>query len=55
MLTTKSADEANAVGDRIVMLVGGRIHCSGTVQFLKDRYEKKFLMEVVLKVTYQEN
>ena len=38
VLTTHYMDEADYLGDRIVMLVGGRIKCNGTPTYLKTKY-----------------
>ena len=38
LLTTHYMDEADYLGDRIVVMIGGRIKCSGTPTFLKEKY-----------------
>ncbi len=38
VLTTHYMDEADYLGDRIVMMVGGQIKCSGTPMYLKTKY-----------------
>ena len=38
LLSTHSMDEADLLGDRIAIMVEGKLRCSGSSLFLKSRY-----------------
>ncbi len=38
ILTTHGMDEADALSDRIAVMVGGRLKCIGTPLYLKNAY-----------------
>lgn len=40
LLTTHFMDEADLLGDRIVIMAGGELQCSGSPLFLKSKYGK---------------
>lgn len=44
-------DEADALGDRIAIMVKGKLVCSGTSEFLKARFGTGYLLAVDLKVS----
>ena len=39
LLTTHYTDEAETVSDRVVIMAGGKIVCSGTPHFLNNKCE----------------
>lgn len=43
LLTTHYMEEADLLGDRIAIMVRGKIECLGTPLFLKNRYGNFFL------------
>jgi ATP-binding cassette subfamily A (ABC1) protein 1 len=49
VLTTHSMEEAEALSNRIGIMVGGRLRCLGTAQHLKSRFGQGLMMEVKLK------
>mmetsp|Transcript_35355 Transcript_35355/g.25791 ORF Transcript_35355/g.25791 Transcript_35355/m.25791 type:complete len:103 (+) Transcript_35355:1036-1344(+) len=38
ILTTHYMDEADVLGDRICIMAEGRVHCTGSSLFLKDKF-----------------
>ncbi|VDO32805.1 unnamed protein product [Haemonchus placei] len=48
LLTTHYMDEAELLGDRVAIMVHGRVHCCGTLQFLKRRFGTGYVMTVVV-------
>ena len=46
ILTTHSLEEAEALSNRIGIMVGGRLRCLGSVQHLKSRYGKGYTLEI---------
>jgi ABC-type multidrug transport system ATPase subunit len=46
ILTTHSMEEAEALSNRIGIMVGGRLRCIGTNQHLKDKFGKGYSLEV---------
>uniref|UniRef100_A0A183C178 ABC transporter domain-containing protein n=1 Tax=Globodera pallida TaxID=36090 RepID=A0A183C178_GLOPA len=48
LLTTHYMEEANTLGDRIIIIVNGRLVCNGSPQFLKNRFGIGYLLTVVL-------
>ncbi|XP_055264689.1 ATP-binding cassette sub-family A member 10 isoform X3 [Moschus berezovskii] len=53
LLTTHSMAEAEAVCDRVAIMVSGRLRCIGSVQHLKSKFGKDYLLEVKVKVLTQ--
>jgi len=51
ILTTHSMEEAEALSNRIGIMVGGRLRCLGSTQHLKDKYGAGYTLE--LKVPEQ--
>jgi ATP-binding cassette subfamily A (ABC1) protein 3 len=47
VLTTHFMDEAEILGDRIVIMAGGRAKCSGTPLFLKEAYNSGYTLTLV--------
>ncbi|XP_049513422.1 phospholipid-transporting ATPase ABCA3-like [Dermacentor silvarum] len=45
-LTTQHLDEADILGDRIVIMANGRIRCSGSPTFLKQRFSTGYHMRI---------
>uniref|UniRef100_A0A914H1R2 ABC transporter domain-containing protein n=1 Tax=Globodera rostochiensis TaxID=31243 RepID=A0A914H1R2_GLORO len=50
LLTTHYMEEANTLGDRIMIIVNGRLVCNGSPQFLKNRFGIGYLLTVVLNI-----
>ena len=48
LMTTHYMDEAEALGDRIGIMVNGSLKCFGDPQFLKERYN----MRADINLTY---
>ena len=46
MLTTHYMDEADYLGDRIAIMVNGRLQCCGTPMYLKHQYGKSIIYTV---------
>ncbi|KAH6921804.1 hypothetical protein HPB50_005003 [Hyalomma asiaticum] len=46
LLTTQHLDEADVLGDRIVIMANGRIRCSGSPTFLKHRFGTGYHMKI---------
>ncbi|KAB0359845.1 hypothetical protein FD754_004001 [Muntiacus muntjak] len=53
LLTTHSMAEAEAVCDRVAVMVSGRLRCIGSVQHLKSKFGKDYLLEVKVKALTQ--
>uniref|UniRef100_A0A8C2S7A7 ABC transporter domain-containing protein n=1 Tax=Capra hircus TaxID=9925 RepID=A0A8C2S7A7_CAPHI len=49
LLTTHSMAEAEAVCDRVAVMVSGRLRCIGSIQHLKSKFGKDYLLEVKVK------
>ncbi|XP_006833801.1 PREDICTED: ATP-binding cassette sub-family A member 10-like [Chrysochloris asiatica] len=49
LLTTHYMTEAEAVCDRVVIMVSGRIRCIGSIQHLKSKFGKDYLLEIKVK------
>ncbi|XP_032312874.1 ATP-binding cassette sub-family A member 10 isoform X1 [Camelus ferus] len=49
LLTTHYMAEAEAVCDRVAILVSGRLRCIGSVQHLKSKFGKDYLLELKVK------
>jgi len=46
ILTTHSMEEAEALSNRVGIMVGGRLRCLGSCQHLKNRYGKGYTLEL---------
>ncbi|XP_066091783.1 ABC-type organic anion transporter ABCA8-like [Saccopteryx bilineata] len=53
LLTTHYMAEAEAVCDRVAMMVSGRLRCIGTIQQLKSKFGKDYLLEMKVKTPRQ--
>ncbi|XP_077184465.1 cholesterol transporter ABCA5 [Paroedura picta] len=53
ILTTHYTEEADAVCDRVAILVSGKLRCIGTVQHLKSKFGRGYFLEIKLKDTKQ--
>ncbi|CAD5216629.1 unnamed protein product [Bursaphelenchus okinawaensis] len=51
ILTTHYMDEADLLSDRIMIMVKGKIICSGSSSFLKNRFGTGFLLVITLNST----
>lgn len=49
LLTTHYMDEADLLGDRILIMDKGHIVCAGTSQFLKNRFSVGYLLAIDLQ------
>jgi len=52
ILTTHSMEEAEALSNRITIMVGGRLRCIGTNQHLKDKFGKGYSLEIRAEEEY---
>lgn len=50
ILTTHSMDEAQALANKVAIMVEGKIKTIGTVQRLKDKFGKGFEIEIKIKI-----
>lgn len=48
-------DEADLLGDRIAIMVRGRLFCAGTSEFLKNRFGTGYLLSIDLVVSWNYN
>ncbi|XP_065764705.1 ATP-binding cassette sub-family A member 6 isoform X2 [Muntiacus reevesi] len=53
LLTTHSMVEAEAVCDRVAVMVSGRLRCIGSIQHLKNSLGKDYILELKLKEASQ--
>uniref|UniRef100_A0A8D1GTD9 ATP binding cassette subfamily A member 9 n=1 Tax=Sus scrofa TaxID=9823 RepID=A0A8D1GTD9_PIG len=53
LLTTHYLAEAEAVCDRVAIMVSGRLRCIGSVQHLKNKLGKDYVLELRVKETSQ--
>ncbi|XP_066091782.1 ABC-type organic anion transporter ABCA8-like [Saccopteryx bilineata] len=53
LLTTHYMAEAEAVCDRVAIMVSGRLRCIGTIQHLKSKFGKDYLLEMKVKTPRQ--
>uniref|UniRef100_A0A8C0LEY2 ATP binding cassette subfamily A member 9 n=1 Tax=Canis lupus dingo TaxID=286419 RepID=A0A8C0LEY2_CANLU len=53
LLTTHYMAEAEAVCDRVAIMVSGRLRCIGSIQHLKSRFGKDYLLEMKVKTPTQ--
>ncbi|KAH7693576.1 ABC transporter ced-7, partial [Aphelenchoides avenae] len=51
LLTTHYMDEADLLGDRIAIMVKGRIVCNGSPTFLKNKFGTGYVLSVVVSTT----
>uniref|UniRef100_A0A8C3T9R7 Cholesterol transporter ABCA5 n=1 Tax=Chelydra serpentina TaxID=8475 RepID=A0A8C3T9R7_CHESE len=51
ILTTHYMEEAEAVCDRVAILVSGQLRCIGSVQHLKSKFGRGYFLEMKLKET----
>ncbi|XP_059003841.1 ATP-binding cassette sub-family A member 9 isoform X3 [Mustela lutreola] len=49
LLTTHCMAEAEAVCDRVAIMVSGRLRCIGSIQHLKSKFGKNYLLELKVK------
>uniref|UniRef100_A0A452J531 ABC transporter domain-containing protein n=1 Tax=Gopherus agassizii TaxID=38772 RepID=A0A452J531_9SAUR len=49
ILTTHYMEEAEAVCDRVAIMVCGKLRCIGAVQYLKSKFGKGYLLEIKVK------
>ncbi|NXB50960.1 ABCA9 protein, partial [Leucopsar rothschildi] len=49
ILTTHYMEEADAVCDRVAILVSGQLRCIGSIQYLKSKFGKGYLLEIKVK------
>ncbi|NXT66244.1 ABCAA protein, partial [Chaetops frenatus] len=49
ILTTHYMEEAEAVCDRVAVLVAGQLRCIGSIQYLKNKFGKGYLLEIKVK------
>uniref|UniRef100_A0A8C4MHW4 ATP binding cassette subfamily A member 9 n=1 Tax=Equus asinus asinus TaxID=83772 RepID=A0A8C4MHW4_EQUAS len=53
LLTTHYMAEAEAVCDRVAIMVSGRLRCIGSIQHLKSKFGKDYLLEMKVKTPEQ--
>uniref|UniRef100_A0A2K6ERM0 ATP binding cassette subfamily A member 8 n=1 Tax=Propithecus coquereli TaxID=379532 RepID=A0A2K6ERM0_PROCO len=53
LLTTHYMAEAEAVCDRVAIMVSGRLRCIGSIQQLKSKFGKDYLLEMKVKTPTQ--
>ncbi|XP_047563456.1 ATP-binding cassette sub-family A member 6-like isoform X1 [Lutra lutra] len=53
LLTTHYLAEAEAICDRIAIMVSGRLRCIGSIQHLKDKLGKDYILELRVKEAAQ--
>ncbi|KAL9833539.1 ABC-type organic anion transporter ABCA8-like [Geothlypis trichas] len=49
ILTTHYMEEAEAVCDRVAILVSGQLRCIGSIQYLKNKFGRGYLLEIKAK------
>nr|BAE00316.1 unnamed protein product [Macaca fascicularis] len=49
LLTTHYMSEAEAVCDRVAIMVSGTLRCIGSIQHLKNKFGKHYLLEIKMK------
>ncbi|NWR44097.1 ABCA8 protein, partial [Regulus satrapa] len=49
ILTTHYMEEADAVCDRVAILVSGQLRCIGSIQYLKNKFGRGYLLEIKVK------
>ena len=50
VLTTHSMEEAEALSDRMSIMVGGRLRCIGTPAYLRDKFGQGYELEAKIKI-----
>ncbi|CAG9322388.1 unnamed protein product [Blepharisma stoltei] len=50
VLTTHSMEEAEALSDRLAIMVGGRLRCIGTSTYLRNKFGQGYELEVKLSI-----
>ncbi|ERE69076.1 ATP-binding cassette sub-family A member 8-A-like protein [Cricetulus griseus] len=53
LLTTHYMAEAEAVCDRVAIMVSGRLRCIGSIQHLKSKFGKDYLLEMKVRIPAQ--
>uniref|UniRef100_A0A8C8VGV2 ATP binding cassette subfamily A member 10 n=1 Tax=Pelusios castaneus TaxID=367368 RepID=A0A8C8VGV2_9SAUR len=53
ILTTHHMKEAEALCDRVAIMVSGKLRCIGTIQYLKSKFGKDYLLEIKVKAREQ--
>ncbi|XP_045840899.1 ABC-type organic anion transporter ABCA8-like isoform X1 [Meles meles] len=53
LLTTHYMAEAEAVCDRVAIMVSGKLRCIGSIQHLKSKFGKNYLLEMKVKTLEQ--
>ncbi|KAM3922145.1 ABC-type organic anion transporter ABCA8-like isoform 1-T1 [Leptodactylus fuscus] len=53
ILTTHYMEEAEAVCDRVAIMIAGKLRCIGSIQQLKSRFGKDYLLEIKVKDSQQ--
>ncbi|XP_055983410.1 ATP-binding cassette sub-family A member 9 [Sorex fumeus] len=53
LLTTQYMAEAEAVCDRVAVMVSGRLRCIGSIQHLKSKFGKDYLLEMKVRTPEQ--
>ncbi|XP_051015238.1 ATP-binding cassette sub-family A member 6-like [Acomys russatus] len=54
LLTTHDLTEAEALCDRVAIMVSGRLRCIGSIQHLKRKFGKDYVLELKVKEASQE-
>ena len=49
ILTTHSMDECVALASKVGIMVGGRLRCLGTIQHVRDKYGKGYLLDAKME------
>ncbi|XP_061866528.1 ATP-binding cassette sub-family A member 10-like [Colius striatus] len=49
ILTTHYTEEAEAVCDRVAIVVSGQLRCIGSIQYLKNKFGKGYVLEIKVK------
>ncbi|KAM4033693.1 cholesterol transporter ABCA5-like [Anomaloglossus baeobatrachus] len=53
ILTTHYMEEAEAVCDRVAIMINGKLRCIGSIQELKSKFGKDYLLEIKVKDSQQ--
>ncbi|NXW57287.1 ABCAA protein, partial [Eurystomus gularis] len=49
VLTTHYMEEAEAICDRVAIMVSGQLRCIGSIQYLKNKFGRSYLLEIKVK------
>uniref|UniRef100_A0A8D2JEB6 ABC transporter domain-containing protein n=1 Tax=Varanus komodoensis TaxID=61221 RepID=A0A8D2JEB6_VARKO len=49
ILTTHHMEDAEAVCDRVAIMVAGQLRCLGSIQYLKSKFGKNYLLQIKVK------